>query len=88
MKAKFSKETKKKIIVFYKTNRTLYDRIQKQIKLFQISPTHPSLRLHKLSGKSSNVWSVSITKSIRALYTIENQDAYFFDIGTHDEVYN
>jgi len=35
-----------------------------------------------------NMWSLSITKSIRMVYRLMDHDiGYFVDIGTHDEVY-
>ncbi len=62
--------------------------IQKQLNLFQTNPKHHSLRLHKLSGRLQNQWSISINRSIRMVYIAMNKDeAYFVAIGTHDEVY-
>ncbi len=62
--------------------------IQKQLKLFQTNPKHHSLRLHKLSGKLQNQWSISINRSMRMVYiALSKDEAYFVAIGTHDEVY-
>lgn len=63
------------------------NRIKKQLTLFTLDPRHKSLRVHKLSGELDNMWSISITKSIRMAYLQSGDEAYFFDIGTHDEVY-
>lgn len=69
-------------------DKLLTERIVKQISLFQNNPRHPSLRTHKLSGGLRESWSISITRSIRMKFTIlENGEAYFFDLGTHEEVY-
>lgn len=88
MKAKFSPYVQKTIIQIYKKDRKLAVKIQKQILLFESNPKHPSLRLHKLSGTLDNMWSLSITMSIRMVYRLTNHEtAYFIDIGTHDEVY-
>ena len=62
-------------------------RIQKQLTLFAINPKHKSLRVHKLSGELESMWSISITKSVRMSYLKSGEEVYFFDIGTHDEVY-
>lgn len=51
------------------------------------NPKYPSLRVHKLSGELENIWSISISKGIRMTYLQDGDEAYFFDIGTHDEVY-
>ncbi len=72
-----------------KKDQKLLLRIQKKLKLFIIDPTHPSLRLHKISGGSHVLWSISITMSIRMIYTVLNEETVLFtDIGTHDEVYS
>lgn len=69
-------------------DKKLTKRIQKQLLIFDSNPQHPSLRLHKLTGKKENAWSISITMNIRMIYRTINADTvYFVDIGTHDEVY-
>lgn len=88
MQAKFSPFVQKTITQLYSKNRKLTDKIEKQITLFESNPKHPSLRLHKLTGMYNNMWSISITPSIRMVYLrIDQNTAYFVDIGTHDEVY-
>ena len=68
-------------------NKKLFVKIEKQLLLFQKDQNHPSLRIHKLKGDLKNVWSISIARSFRMIYTQENDVAYFFDIGKHEEVY-
>lgn len=35
-----------------------------------------------------NRWSISLSRSLRMVYVIlENDEAYFITIGTHDKVY-
>jgi len=88
MKAKFSPFVQKTITQIYKKDKKLAGKIQRQIRLFESNPKHPSLRLHKLSGTLDNMWSLSITMSIRMVYCLTSKEtAYFVDIGTHDEVY-
>lgn len=65
----------------------LLQQIQKQLTIFKLNHKHPSLRLHKLSGNLKNLWSISIDRNIRMLFFMEREEAYFFDIGTHDQVY-
>ena len=65
----------------------LAQKIEKQLNLFQQNHLHPSLRVHKLSGNLDNIWSISIDKSLRMLFFLDNSGAYFFDLGTHDQVY-
>ena len=68
-------------------DRQLFQKIDKQLNLFQENHLHPSLRTHKLTAKLQNIWSISIDKKIRMLYLLIEDTAHFFDIGTHDEVY-
>ena len=88
MKVGFSPEVKKELEKLKKKDFKLNRKIQKQLQLFTINPTHPSLRLHKLSGNLKGFQSISITKGFRMIYLVKQDDvAYFVDIGTHDEVY-
>jgi len=88
MKAKLSPFVQKTIIQIAKRDKKLFERIQKQIFLFESNPKHPSLRMHKLAGSLDNMWSLSVTISIRMVFRIISKEtAYFVDIGTHDEVY-
>ena len=70
------------------TMQALVKKIEKQLKIFSSNHLHPSLRTHKLAGNMSNSWSISIDRSIRMIYTLlPDGYAYFYIIGTHDEVY-
>lgn len=83
---KFSLSVYKKLQTIQSRNTKLFKKIQKQLKLFKENPKHKSLRLHKVTREVKNSWSISIDISFRMIYT-ENGFIYFFDIGTHDEVY-
>ena len=65
----------------------LFKKIQKQLKIFKENIKHPSLRTHKLKGNLASTWSISIEGNVRLIYTIKNNEAIFFKIGNHDEVY-
>ena len=88
MKTKISPFVQKKIINIQRKDKKLANRIEKQILLFEENPKHPSLRVHKLSGNRENMWSISITMSIRMVYLLlEDDQALFIEIGTHEQVY-
>lgn len=87
MLIKIDKDLEKELLSIRKKDQKLYRRIEKQIDLFTKNPNHPSLRLHKLTGKLDNMWSISIDKSIRMVFLFIADKALFVDIGTHDEVY-
>jgi toxin HigB-1 len=55
----------------------------------EANPFHPSLRLHKLQGRLSDLHSASINMAYRIsiFFIIEKDQIITVDIGTHDEVY-
>ncbi len=74
---------------FLKKHPDLFERYAKVLKLLSLNPSHPSLRLHKLKGHFSEIYSVSINISYRiTLKFIVKKDAILLiDIGNHDEIY-
>lgn len=83
----FSSEVMSKLKEVKQKQPHLFKKIQKQLNLFKTNIKHPSLRTHKLKGNLSSTWSISIEGNIRMIYTIKDNQAIFFKIGTHDEVY-
>jgi addiction module RelE/StbE family toxin len=60
------------------------------IELFKITPTAPSLRNHRLSGKLRKYWSISAGGDMRVHYvSLRNGDIIitFVDVGTHSQLY-
>jgi mRNA-degrading endonuclease YafQ of YafQ-DinJ toxin-antitoxin module len=74
---------------FLKRHPELKEQYRKCLELLEVDPGHPSLRLHKLKGRLSDLFSVSINITYRiTLYFIIEEDAIVpVDIGSHDEVY-
>jgi mRNA-degrading endonuclease YafQ of YafQ-DinJ toxin-antitoxin module len=74
---------------FIKKHPDLLSQYEKTLKLLEINPKHPSLRLHKLDGKLSELYSVSINISYRICidFLIEDDIIIPIDVGRHDEVY-
>jgi len=74
---------------FIKKHPDLVSQYGKTLKLLEINPYHPSLRLHKLRGKLSELYAVSINISYRVtiIFLIEDDRIIPVDIGSHDEVY-
>ena len=79
----------KKLIKFLKRHRSITSKYAKVIRLLEVDPHHPSLRLHKLSGKLEMLHSVSIDMQYRITIEciIEEKKIIPINIGTHDEVY-
>jgi mRNA-degrading endonuclease YafQ of YafQ-DinJ toxin-antitoxin module len=74
---------------FIKKHPDLISQYEKTLKILEINPFHPSLRLHKLQGKLSELYSVSINISYRMtiIFMIEDDKIIPIDLGSHDEVY-
>lgn len=74
---------------FFSKHPDVLSQYEKVLKLLCINPQHPSLRLHKLSGKLEGLFSVSINISYRMLvnFVIRDHQIIPIDIGSHDEVY-
>lgn len=62
---------------------------EKTLKLLELNPFHPSLRLHKLKGRLEKLYSVSINISYRICidFIIDEDKIIPIDIGKHDDVY-
>lgn len=82
----FSPTFQKQLAQIQQKDKKLFGKIKKQFTIFKSNPRHPSLRLHKLKGALKNTWSLSITMDFRLIF-IEDNEFYFFDMGTHDQVY-
>ncbi len=75
--------------------KKLFDKLPEQIKgnagkqyeLFQMNPSHPSLR-SKLIGSTRNekfkIFEVSVGMGYRATYFVDKDACIWFWIGTHD----
>lgn len=87
MEIVFAPELEKELKRIKSKNRELFSKIQNKLTLFEKNISYPSLRHHKLTKRKEEVWSISIDMSVRMLYVRENSNIYFFDIGTHEEVY-
>ncbi len=85
----FTESYIKKVKKFIKKHPEVINQYAKTLKLLEINPFHPSIRLHKLKGKLSNLYSVSINISYRVSieFIIEEDTIIPIDIGCHDEIY-
>ena len=74
---------------FFTAHPELLKQYEKVLKLLCINPGHPSLRLHKLSGRLSGLFSISINISYRMTihFIISKKQIIPVDIGSDDQVY-
>ncbi len=84
-----SDEYKKKLKKFLKKHPNMLDRYSKALFILEQDPYHPSLRIHKLRGKLSEFYSISINMEYRLIidFIIKDDEIILIDIGTHDDIY-
>ena len=80
-----SKRFKEELEKNVKGDVILWKKVTKTLHLLSENINHPSLKLHKLTGR--NNWSVSISKSQRIIFTIQKEIIFCTDFGKHEEVY-
>ena len=74
---------------FLKSHPELLKLYEKTLKLLELNPYHPSLRLHRLKGKLQGLYSVSINLSYRITleFLIKDKQIILINVGSHDSVY-
>ncbi len=74
---------------FLKRHPEVLGQYQKTLELLELDPAHPSLRLHRLKGKLSDLYSVSINLTYRITieFVIEGEAILLVNVGKHDQVY-
>lgn len=74
---------------FLKKHPELFGQYEKTLKLLELDPNHPSLRLHPLKGKLAGLHSVSINISYRITieFILKEHEIVLVNIGSHDEAY-
>lgn len=79
----FIKHYRKRIVF----NPSLVSQFDERVCIFLKNPHDPVLKSHMLKGKKSGFRSFSITGDMRVIYQLIGNTIYFFDIGTHNQVY-
>lgn len=74
---------------FLKKHPEIRSQYRKTLELLELDPTHPSLRLHRLQGRLSDLHSVSINIRYRITieFVIEGNSILLVNVGQHDHVY-
>jgi addiction module RelE/StbE family toxin len=85
----YTKSYLKRATKLAKRHPDLLDQYKKALKLLELNPFHPSLRLHRLSGSLSDLHSISINISYRITleFLIEDGKIILVNVGSHDEIY-
>lgn len=86
----FTDSYTRRAIRFLRRHPELRTQYGKTLKLLELNPLHPSLRLHKLKGSLRDLHSVSINLAYRIaiLFLIEGKTIIPVDVGAHESVYS
>ena len=79
----------KRAAKFIKRHPDLLHQYEKTLRLLELNPFHPSLRLHHLTGPLQGLHAVSITISYRITleFLLEDGKIVPVNVGSHEEVY-
>lgn len=85
----FTHSYTRRAVRFLRKHSELRGQYRKTLELLELNPFHPSLHLHKLKGKLSDLHSVSINISYRITieFLIEGRSIIPVTVGPHDKVY-
>ncbi len=74
---------------FLKQHPDLEKQYASTLKLLEVNPFHPSLRLHRLKGRLKDLHAVSINIRYRILihFIIREETIIPVSVGSHDEMY-
>ena len=86
----YTPDYNKRAARFIRKHPELVSQYEKTLKLLEIDPFHPSLRLHRLRGRLSELHSISINISYRITLelVLQGHEIIPVDVGSHDEVYD
>jgi mRNA-degrading endonuclease YafQ of YafQ-DinJ toxin-antitoxin module len=75
---------------FIKKHPELSGQYEKTLKLLELDPFHPSLRLHKLKGRLSELHAVSINIGYRISieFLLYEKTIIPINVGSHEDVYD
>jgi toxin HigB-1 len=85
----FTVQYEKRARRFLKRHPDMESNYLKTLQLLEANPFHPSLRLHRLSGRLDGLYSVSIALSYRITleFMINGEEIVPVDVGDHEAVY-
>ena len=85
----FTDQYNRRSAKFLKRHPDVETQYVKTLELLELNPHHPSLRLHRLSGKLEGLQSISINLKYRVTIEIiiTERDIVLINVGDHDAVH-
>ncbi|MDP3733263.1 MAG: type II toxin-antitoxin system YafQ family toxin [Candidatus Daviesbacteria bacterium] len=87
MNIKYIGKFQKRFNLRIKPKPNLIRKFQDRVEIFSKDPQDIVLKDHQLRGEKNELRAFSITGDIRVIYFVKGEDAYFIDIGSHNQVY-
>jgi len=85
MKLRYSRSFQKQ---FQKLPSTRQHKVKEAVSVFEMEPTHQSLRNHPLKGDWQGYRSISAGGDLRLHYrTIKKDEVLFVAVGSHSQLY-
>ena len=83
-----TKTYERQLLAFRKKHPGLRESYARTLRLLEVNPHHPSLRLHKLKGKLRVYYSVAINMKYRIMidFIIKDDLILLIAIGSHEEL--
>ena len=66
---------------------SIQKQVYKRLQLFKYDPLDDQLRNHALGGRYTGFSSIDITGDYRAIFKMFRDEAHFYRLGTHPELY-
>ena len=79
----------KRAAKFARKHPELLSQYEKTLRMLELNPHHPALRLHQVRGKLKGLHSVSINTSYRITleFYFSEKEIILVNVGHHNEVY-
>jgi mRNA-degrading endonuclease YafQ of YafQ-DinJ toxin-antitoxin module len=77
----------KRLKIFIASHPDLANTVRKKMKEIAKNPFSSTLKTHKLTGYLNDCFGSKITFGSRIIFTMNNEELCFIDIGSHDQVY-
>jgi mRNA-degrading endonuclease YafQ of YafQ-DinJ toxin-antitoxin module len=86
----YTKSYNRRSARFIKKHPELIGQYEKTLRLLELDPFHPSLRLHKLKGRLSELHAVSINIGYRITieFLLNEKTIIPVSVGSHEDVYD
>jgi proteic killer suppression protein len=86
----YTKSYNRRSARFIKKHPKLIGQYEKTLRLLELDPFHPSIRLHKLKGRLSELHAVSINIGYRITieFLLNEKTIIPVNVGSHEDVYD